>query len=167
MLTTPEKINSFVKRFGEKLCKADPSDFCFYRFKSVTEFEPLSGECFYNVARMIKENGGGYVLGWMIWEDQIHIEAEVHCLYKDKNGKISDITPRVDGEKNILFLKDSTVHPKISYLNGDTYQMTHKRWPAFHKTKGFSPYNEITFDFNKDQIKVIDLSEYHDSFLFK
>ncbi|MFP1943642.1 hypothetical protein [Lonsdalea quercina] len=167
MLTTPKKINSFVKRFGDNLCNANESDFCFYKFKRIDEFQPLAGECFYNVARMIKENGGGYVLGWMIWEDETHIEAEAHCLYKNENGKVMDITPRVDEEREILFLKDSNVHPKLSYVDGDTYKMTHKRWPMFYKMEGFSPYSEITFNFNKSEIEVIDLKNYHDSFLLK
>ncbi|HWR51924.1 MAG TPA: SEC-C metal-binding domain-containing protein [Bryobacteraceae bacterium] len=34
------------------------------------------------------------------------IEAEFHAVWRDSAGQLTDVTPRVDGEKNVLFLPD-------------------------------------------------------------
>lgn len=48
------------------------------------------------------------VYGWMIWEDRRNefIEAEFHAVVKI-NDRFIDITPRVNLEKEILFVEDN------------------------------------------------------------
>ena len=65
-------------------------------------------ECFPNVQRKIKESGGSYVNGWLIWRwANIMIEAEAHSVWKSDNGKLVDVTPHQ--ENKILFVPDSNV----------------------------------------------------------
>ena len=67
----------------------------------------LPGECFPNVGRMVRERGGQQVNGWVIWQwANILVEAEAHSVWRSPEGKLADITPHDNGEKEILFLKD-------------------------------------------------------------
>lgn len=67
----------------------------------------LPGECFPNVGRMVRERGGQQVNGWVIWQwANILVEAEAHSVWGSPEGKLADITPHDNGEKEILFLKD-------------------------------------------------------------
>jgi hypothetical protein len=52
------------------------------------------------------------VFGWMIWEFKPNrfIEAEFHSVMEIQ-GKLVDITPRVDAEKLILFVEDPSRKP--------------------------------------------------------
>jgi DNA-directed RNA polymerase subunit E'/Rpb7 len=63
-------------------------------------------------AEQIK-TGSEIVYGWVIWQDKKHsfIEAEFHAVFK-KDSKLIDITPRVDGEKKVLFVEDSKRVPE-------------------------------------------------------
>lgn len=84
------------------------------------EFEPVyvpvnplgggtTNECFYNVRRQVKKNGGVPIYGWSIWEwPKVLVEAEFHCIWKSPNGDLVDISPRPDQQSKILFLQDSS-----------------------------------------------------------
>lgn len=64
------------------------------------------GECFENVKNFIKKYGGKELIGWAIWEiPQVMLEAEFHCAVKMKD-KIIDVTPRINNEKQIVFIPD-------------------------------------------------------------
>ncbi len=68
----------------------------------------LPGECFPNVGRMVREQGGQQVNGWAIWQwANVLVEAEAHSVWRSPEGKLVDITPHDNGEKEILFLHDA------------------------------------------------------------
>lgn len=64
-------------------------------------------ECFPNVQRMVREQGGRQVNGWAIWQwANMMVEAEAHSIWENPDGELIDITPHDNGEKEILFLHD-------------------------------------------------------------
>lgn len=104
--TTPIRVTDKIM----ELCSGIVSD-------AVPEYVPvavqewsLPSECFLNVGRMVQENGGQQVNGWAIWQwSNILVEAEAHSVWQSPNGELIDITPHVNGENGILFLKDDDV----------------------------------------------------------
>lgn len=102
--TTPTSINKDVLEFCKEI---DPSGKLSF-VDVIPDEEAKYQECFINVQEYIRKFGGEIQYGWIIWEiPHKFIEAEFHAIWVDKNGKYIDITPKKDGEKIILFLKDS------------------------------------------------------------
>lgn len=79
-------------------------------------YEPQ--ECHLNVRCHVKTHGGSVVNGWMIWDYEpfTFAEAEFHCVWRSPAGLLVDLTPKVDGESEILFLPD----PKTMLRPGKT-----------------------------------------------
>ena len=68
----------------------------------------LPNECYENVRMHVEKNGGRIQHGWQIWEiPGIFIEGEFHAVWMNPDGKMIDITPKDDGEQQIVFLPDS------------------------------------------------------------
>lgn len=66
----------------------------------------LPSECFPNVERMVKEQGGRQIYGWAVWQwANILVETEAHSVWENPKGELIDITPHY-GEGTILFLAD-------------------------------------------------------------
>lgn len=67
--------------------------------------ESLPRECFPNVERYIKTNGGNILYGWQIWEwPKVLVEAEFHAIWVSPLGAYIDITPKDNHENKIFFL---------------------------------------------------------------
>ena len=63
--------------------------------------------CFDGVLEKVKHDGGGILLGWVIWEwPNAFLNAEFHAVWIDPAGQLVDITPKPLGEKSILFAPD-------------------------------------------------------------
>lgn len=70
----------------------------------------LPRECFPNVKRMVKVQGGCRVNGWAVWQwANILVETEAHAVWESLEGTLIDVTPHDYGEKSILFLRDSSM----------------------------------------------------------
>ena len=65
-------------------------------------------QCHINVMHAVREGGGRNVFGWVIWEDprRHFVEAIFHSVWRDPSGTLRDVTPRCDGEAEVLFLED-------------------------------------------------------------
>lgn len=69
--------------------------------------DALPNECFFNTKDQVAAYGGKLVFGWTIWLwPKIYIEAEHHCVWETKDGELLDVTPKVDQEDQILFVRD-------------------------------------------------------------
>jgi len=73
---------------------------------------PLDGvaanSCFEIVPDYVAKHGGEQVTGWSIWEwPRVFIEAEFHAVWRQPDGTLLDITPKVFPMPRILFLPDS------------------------------------------------------------
>lgn len=67
-------------------------------------------ECFDNVAKQISNHSGSPQYGWNVFEwPRVMLDLEFHCVWKDPEGKLHDITPRHDAESVVLFLPDPTM----------------------------------------------------------
>lgn len=63
-------------------------------------------DCFNNVNKVIRAKGGDVVYGWKLHLGKYVHEAECHAVWKNKEGKLIDVTP-VDLETHeIYFVED-------------------------------------------------------------
>jgi hypothetical protein len=107
--TTPKRIDPRVRQLlvamglKETLAQWLP----FHRTKA---FEAEPNECHINAWVQMKYHGGEICSGWTIWQDRLadFVEAQFHTVWRDKSGLLRDLTPRQDGEREVLFLPDST-----------------------------------------------------------
>jgi hypothetical protein len=64
--------------------------------------------CFFNLPEKITADSGSIQHGWALWERPgLLIEGEFHAVWVSSEGELIDITPKRDGEIEILFLPDS------------------------------------------------------------
>ena len=64
----------------------------------------IINECFINVDKFVKDNGGSCVNGWVIWlHPHCLLEAEFHAVYRNGRGNLIDITPHKGNILQILF----------------------------------------------------------------
>lgn len=77
--------------------------------------------CQANTAHRISKAGGERVDGWMIWENRLFAEAEAHTVWRDPEGNIVDLTPRVDGDDTILFVPDPSAKVTAYQSGGKTF----------------------------------------------
>lgn len=112
-----EKVQKFCKAISQEEPVKLPYTDVKYGYEST--------HCYDNVLHYVKHHGGDMVTGWIIWtypngeNPLFDMEAEHHAVWKSKSNKLYDITPRVDGEKNIIFLPDLNrpYDPKYKWLN--------------------------------------------------
>ncbi|MEI2395168.1 hypothetical protein [Paenibacillus phytohabitans] len=75
----------------------------------VTECYAVVSECFPNVERKIKRDGGSIIYGWQVWSTNLICEAEFHAVWKSIDGELVDITPKNPPVDNILFVQDDSI----------------------------------------------------------
>ncbi|WP_375527399.1 hypothetical protein [Paenibacillus terreus] len=75
----------------------------------VSESYALLNECFPNVEKKVKLDGGSIVFGWQIWKTPLICEAEFHGIWKSHDGNLLDITPKNPHVESILFIQDDNV----------------------------------------------------------
>ncbi len=104
MVTTPKEINQDILDFCKEIDTTTKP--VFLKLFPVEGY--VSGECYGNVENHIKKHGGKVQYGWVIWED-LHtlLDAEFHAVWVSGEGEYIDVTPKADGEQDILFLPDS------------------------------------------------------------
>lgn len=101
--TTPkEPFSQRLLGFMSSVSKATPV------FLPLTMLAPeyIAGQCHINVLHRIRLYGGEKVNGWIVWTAAGHDECEYHAVWRSPDGKLFDLTPRVDGEATVLFLPD-------------------------------------------------------------
>lgn len=105
-LTTPKNLSGLVRNFCRQLSPAVPI---------FLPYTPLGRQrvraCHLNVDMQVAHAGGKPIFGWVIWQDRdlrqgVMFDAEFHCVWESPTGEILDLTPRSDGEPQILFLPD-------------------------------------------------------------
>lgn len=106
-LLSPNEITPAVKGILSVL-KLNERDVIFLDYKEPFGFVPSHNDCHLNVWVQCNHEGGNPVSGWMIAEDPAigFIEAQFHTVWKSSDGKLQDITPRMDEEKTIMFFPD-------------------------------------------------------------
>jgi len=99
--TTPKRITPEISAFCEEIAPGEHPVYVFVQ----PEGDCSIRDCFWNVRRKIERDGGNTQHGWIIWEwPSVSLEAEFHAVWRSPEGAYTDITPKEDGEKRILFL---------------------------------------------------------------
>lgn len=106
--TTPKAVTPEVLAFCEKVVPGQEP-----KFVPVSPCEGcVPNNCFINVEKVIAANGGEVRYGWIIWENKVFWDAEFHGCWVPPDGWLGgtitllDVTPKPDGESQILFLPD-------------------------------------------------------------
>lgn len=99
-ITTPadhsDGVNAFAATLGDGVAEFVPVQ----PAENAVEDQP-----FYNV--IVAGEGAKPVFGWLIWElTGFWLEAQRHAVL-DRDGALIDITPPIDEETQILFVRDS------------------------------------------------------------
>ena len=64
-------------------------------------------DCFSAVQRHRRAHGGEAVHGWQLWRwDGLFLEAEFHAVWRARDGRLRDITPKRAPVERSLFLPD-------------------------------------------------------------
>ena len=102
----PDKVNSPIKRLINRIAPGEQPQYVPVLIESDAEIN----ECFANIERKIKRDGGGIQYGWVIWYlPGILMEAEFHAVWISPEGDLIDISPRPLHFKEIMFLTDSSI----------------------------------------------------------
>ncbi len=102
---TPREITPQIAQFCQSIAPSLP------QYIPVCP-APISkiNDCFNNIPRYIKKNGGSMTTGWAIWQRaNILLHAEAHAIWKSPEGTLLDITPHEYNDQKILFLEDTNV----------------------------------------------------------
>ena len=115
-------------------------------------------ECVTIVPRHIEQNGGEQVIGWAIWEwPRVFIEAEFHSVWRQPDGSLLDLTPKVMPMPRILFLPD----PRRAY-NGR--QVDNLRKPL-DRDPAIKQFCELCTLMHREQNRG-ELADYHGPIVF-
>lgn len=119
----------------------------------ILPFTPMStqyeaGVCHFNVEHCVRQNGGERVPGWIIWDQNYSFaESEFHSVWRDPSGTLRDITPRVDGEAEVIFLP-SRMDVVLSKIGGTilTNRTTMPHAPYTFSGMPSGPKVQVTWD---------------------
>jgi len=102
--TTPVEVSEKIRQLVEQV-GAESLGF----LPVIPDEHGLYGWCSDGVASKVANSGGSAVFGWTIWEwPKLFLTAEFHCVWKNHDDRLIDITPKPAHEKQILFASDST-----------------------------------------------------------
>lgn len=117
--------------------------------------KPLN-ECFSIVPEHIEKHGGSQVIGWAVWEwPKVLIEAEFHCVWRNKEGELIDISPKMPelgNISNITFLPD----PKAKYDGRQVNNIRRALTDSLLVRRFIDASNQLFVEMNKG-----DLADYH------
>jgi len=100
--TVPREVKPELLDFCSSISSEQP------RFvPSRPTFGAKPGFCFDNVQRHRSRKGGEVACGWAIWHFRgAYFEAEHHGVWCSPAGALMDVSPQLNGSRQILFLPD-------------------------------------------------------------
>jgi hypothetical protein len=121
------------------------------------------------VRKKLERDGGNIQHGWCIWElPGVFIEAEFHAIWISPTQQLLDVTPKKDGEKEILFFADPiATFEEATFNRRDNVRLPILDHPSVHdyikccedhiafRVKHTSPKNPQLFI-----VKAVEESEY-------
>ena len=117
--TSPKKVNLAVRNIAQHL-GLDANEAILLKFNHPKKFDPELQNCFFNVWVQMLYAGGDKQHGWLIAQDSSRdfIEAQFHAVWVNSEGKFTDVTPRADGEKRVMFIPDYVREIHLSDSDG-------------------------------------------------
>lgn len=99
-LISPKSETAFVTKLLDKLkVEFEPE-----QIPVIVESDAKINNCFLNVEKKIKRDGGKAHYGWAIFQSEILIEAIWHAVWENDNGDLIDITPKEINFDFIMFV---------------------------------------------------------------
>jgi hypothetical protein len=84
--------------------------------------------CFYNVKKKVKNEGGKIHYGWILHSNELFYEAVRHSVWENAIGDLIDITPsQKENEDKILFLSDNNFKYKGQYIGNIRVNSTNNK----------------------------------------
>jgi hypothetical protein len=99
--TAPAQVTPPIERLIKRLGGVTP-----LFVPVVPEPNATVDECFSTVDHKIQAVGGTAVYGWAIWVTPVMVEAEFHAVWQSPTGSLTDLTPKVNGATEIMFVPD-------------------------------------------------------------
>ena len=158
MEITPRKLHRFVLELSKSIAGDAVARYVPVQPAPVA----LPNECFFNVPQQVARDQGAIQYGWCLWEVLgLFIEAEVHAIWVSPGGEWIDVTPKVNHEKEILFLPDNTVTwDENSRFRRDNIRMAMKNDPVvlafIAAAKACARYMEESTDTSDPRKMVMD-----------
>ena len=104
---SPRKVDTHLRALLRylQLENAEPT---LLKYTRPTAFEPEHANCHLNARCQFRAHGGAVVHGWVLAQDKVQrfSEAIFHTVWRSPEGKLVDVTPRVDLEKRLMFVPD-------------------------------------------------------------
>ncbi len=138
---TPEAVTRRVRVLCKRIAPGIEPVFVPVR----PESDAVENECFVNLGRKVRRDGGRIQHGWAIWIwPPVLIEGEFHGVWVSPGEELVDVTPNLYKMSRILFLPD----PKRVYQGRqvDNIRMPLRDDPLLHELlrllrKRFQVYN--------------------------
>ena len=106
--TTPACLTPALTRLIETLAPGRDA----VRLRVQADPQAVVNECFVNVETRVAASGGNILCGWQLWEwPDVLVEAEFHAVWCSPGGTLIDLTPKQQGETDVLFVPD----PELQY----------------------------------------------------
>jgi hypothetical protein len=109
--TTPSACTPALEAFVRRLGGSEP-----VRVPVRPAPRAVSGWCYRNVASAVAGHGGRAVYGWTIWTCDAFATAEFHAVHGRADETLVDVTPKEDGEPEILFVPDPIYGGDFDFL---------------------------------------------------
>lgn len=129
--STPFRMTGAVRRFIESIGASAAG---VYLPLAPVDPDFRSGYSFSNVEAEVRRRGGEAVFGWLVWELKaaLYLEAQFHSV-ACRHGALLDVTPRQDGERTVLFVRDPRRRAR---------RVSPTRWESWSNVKRIGPMRE-------------------------
>ena len=109
-LTTPKELDANVATFAGLLGGLEVS------FVSVEPApDAATGMCHRNVAEYAAVHGGYATFGYAFWKNDVILMAEFHAVWVSPDGRLIDVTPAAEGERDVCFARDRRYGPDYDF----------------------------------------------------
>jgi len=104
MITTPSRITADIRRMcHRRIQNVDAPIFVAVSPRADSKIN----DCFHTVRQQVAEHGGSIQHGWTIWESPgIYLEAEFHAVWRSPDGRLLDVSRKLEKEQQIVFSAD-------------------------------------------------------------
>lgn len=105
--TSPRRITPQIRALIHEL-DLEEKKAIWVKYKRPKKFTPQAGECHINAWIQTLHEGGKIQSGWTFWQNTTlsFAECEFHTIWINSSRFPCDVTPRADGENEILFIPD-------------------------------------------------------------